>query len=408
VIGGAALLWVALEGRDAIERLLSRSLASTTITAHDRFRVLTVVPKVAAGWWPRATLVGAVGALGLSAALRLRRASTGLASVTLAATVTLTVPLAIELLAAPFLMAPLGLYNYFFVLDVDHRLPPNDPTLGTNGDGVRTSREPAAFAAGDENLIFLGDSFTYGLGVAADEAFPEVTTALLRLRLGRDDLHAANFGWISASPLLALRQLEDIGTGYAPDLVVYAFDMTDFNDDLLYRLMLERSGRYFWYDKLPITLRLIDRHGRSGVERLRATVQGAPRERFFATERPLEETRDQLMPAVQSLERLAAASRGMGAEFAVVVLPRSFQYSAAESPENWEAAEYTPLGRYSLEPFRFFASIERDLSFPVFSLLEAFQDTDVFPTCLPSDPHWNAAGHRVAAEAIADFLEPLL
>jgi hypothetical protein len=109
---------------------------------------------------------------------------------------------------------------------------------------------------------------------------------------------------------------------------------------------------------------------------------------------------------IEHLEGLAAASRRLDADFVLLVLPRCFQYDAAESPRNREAAEYTVLGPHALEPFRFFASIERELSFPVLSLLPAFQETAVFPTCLPDDPHWTPAGHRVAAEAIAAFLAP--
>ena len=317
--------------------------------------------------------------------------------------------LAIELLLAPFLIVPLGLHNYYFVLDVDHRFPGHNAGLDTNADGIRTPREAAAFRAADENILFLGDSFTYGLGVTGEEAFPAVTARILRERLGRGDVEAANFGWPSSSPLLAARQLEDIGARYQPDVVLFALDMTDFHDDLMYQRMLERRGLYWWYDKIPITLRTLERRAPELFDRLYASAnRGLPRERFFATERPLEETRDLLAPVAENLERMARVARGMGADFAVLLLPRSFQYSDRESPQNWEAAEYTVLGPYSREPFRWFDSIAERLSFPVVSLLPVFEHTTVFPTCLADDPHWNADGHRVAAEAIADYLEPLV
>ena len=40
--------------------------------------------------------------------------------------------------------------------------------------------------------------------------------------------------------------------------------------------------------------------------------------------------------------------------------------------------------------------------------VRAFRATDAFPTCFDDDPHWNPAGHRVAAEAIADAIGPLV
>jgi hypothetical protein len=230
---------------------------------------------------------------------------------------------------------------------------------------------------------------------------------LLRERLGRADIESANFGWPSASPLLALRQLQDLGAKYRPDVVAFALDMTDFHDDLMYQRMLERRGLYWWYDKIPITLRTLELRAPGLFARLYASANvGLPRQRFFATERPLEETRPLLEPAVANLERMAQAADHLGADFVVLLLPRAFQYSAKESPNNWEAAQYTVLGPYSREPFRYFESIAERLPFPVLSLLPAFEHTTIFPTCLADDPHWNADGHRIAAQAIVDFLAP--
>jgi lysophospholipase L1-like esterase len=406
-VAAALLIWVALSGRGAIETLLRSTLASSEVSDHDRWRIGGIVPKLAALWWRRAGFVAVLAVGGLALAGVARRASNRLALATLALVATATVVLAIELLVAPFLIVPLGLHNYYFVLDVDHRFPGGNAGLGTNADGIRTPREAAEFRAADENIVFLGDSFTYGLGVTAEETFPAVTATLLRERLGRGDVEAANFGWPSSSPLLALRQLEDIGARYQPDVVVFALDMTDFHDDLMYQRMLDRRGLYWWYDKIPITLRTLERRAPSLFDRLYACANaGLPRQRFFATERPLDETRPLLAPVVENLERMARAADRLGADFAVLLLPRAFQYSAEESPDNWEAAQYTVLGPYSREPFRYFESIADRLPFPVFSLLPAFERTAVFPTCLTNDPHWNADGHRVAAEAIADFLAP--
>jgi hypothetical protein len=385
------------------------ALVPIALPAHsDRWWPTGWAPALAARRWPRAGLVLAIAAAGFSAVALARRRQR-LVGPLLGGVVTLTGWAALELLMAPLLVAPLGLQNFFFVLDVDHRAPARHPFLGTNADGLRMPLEADAFAAPGTNLVFLGDSFTYGLRVTAEQAFPEVTAALLRERLGRADVRAANFGWPSASPLLALRQLEAIGARYRPDLVVYALDMTDFHDDLMYARMLERHGIYWWYDKTPITLRALERFAPALFERLhRRFSDGLPRERFFASERSLEETREQLQPVVENLERLAAAARRLGAGFVVVVLPRSYQYSARESPHNWEAPQYTTLGPWSAEPFRFFASIRDQLSFPVLSLLETFQRASAFPTCFPDDPHWTPAGHRLAAEAIATFLAPEL
>jgi hypothetical protein len=38
------------------------------------------------------------------------------------------------------------------------------------------------------------------------------------------------------------------------------------------------------------------------------------------------------------------------------------------------------------------------------SLLETFQQTDIFPTCFDDDPHWNRNGMELASAAIAEWL----
>jgi hypothetical protein len=216
----------------------------------------------------------------------------------------------------------------------------------------------------------------------------------------------ANFGWVSASPYLSFRLFEDLGEAYSPDLVVLCIDMTDFFEEILYRAMVERRGLYRLYDTMPITLNLL-RTRAPGVfwaiyDRINHFI---PDKRFFATEAPLEETREQMEPLVRSLSVIHEHANRLGADFVVFVLPRSYQYSAEECPDNIEKDLYTVLGPHSLEPFRFFEEIEDDLAFPVLSLLETFQETTVFPTCFNNDPHWNPAGHEVAARAIAEYLE---
>ena len=92
----------------------------------------------------------------------------------------------------------------------------------------------------------------------------------------------------------------------------------------------------------------------------------------------------------------------------VYVLPRSFQYSAREVPDNWEAPFYEVLGPHSLEPFRFFDELKRRVDYPIHALLDAFRETDVFPTCFDRDPYWNEAGQRVCAEAIFPTLREVV
>lgn len=284
-------------------------------------------------------------------------------------------------------------------IDLDHRLKPaSAPDI--NSDGIRSLREAREFAPSGFTIIFLGDSFTYGLRVPYRLTFPARVESALRAR-GRE-VQVANFGWPSASPLLSERLLRSLGPSYAPDLVILCVDLTDFHDDLKYaqpdaapnfsptRYLLRRFN-LDWF------LYLVGLAGDHSGPRLPP--------RFFVVNQPLEDSR----PHLEAIEHNILAIRHLaedelGVPFVLFLLPRAFQYSDRESPSNWEGGLYSPLGPWVLEPERWLEDFRRRADLDAFSLLPAFQATEVFPTCFEDDPHWNAAGHAVAAEAIVEVL----
>lgn len=312
---------------------------------------------------------------------------------------------AFELVAAPFLVETLYLQHYHIVRDPDHR--PEGWGKAWNSDALRGTPEPEEFTDETFNLVFLGDSFTYGYRLEAPQAFPALVGRLVADARPELDVRVANFGWTSSSPLLSLRRLRDIGERYRPDLVVLCVDMTDFHDDIRWRNMLDRRGLYTLYDKLPISVKVLDAVVPDAFARVVAwSVGGSPVPRYFITEAPLEETRRWMQPLADNVAEIDRWCADHGAEFVLVVLPRAYQYSEREAPENWEADRYTVLGPYSAEPFRFFEELAPSAPYPIVPLLDDFRETHVFPTCFRDDSHWNPSGHRVAADAIARALAP--
>ena len=315
--------------------------------------------------------------------------------------------LGVENFAAPLLQRTLRLQHYAMIRDVDHRPQQAGPSM--NSDGIRGAPESSEYRAEGLNLLFLGDSFTYGFKVKAQQAFPSLVGEQLRGALARDDVRIANFGWTSSSPLLSYRRLLDNGDDYKPDLVILNIDMTDFQDDIRWDNMLQRRGLYALYERMPIATRLANAWAPQLFKRaLFASVGSPPMERFFITEAPLEETRPWFAPLVSNVEAIAAWCDERDVAFVLVILPRCYQYDEREAMDSWERERYTVMGPYSLEPFRFFEEYADGVDFPVVSLLPAFAGKQSYPTCFPSDPHWNAKGHRVAARAIAELLLPIL
>ncbi len=321
----------------------------------------------------------------------------------------------VELVVAPYLVRPLRLVTYNVVQDPDHRPPrPAQPVPGWNSDAIRATPEPEAFAAGDLNLIFLGDSFTYGMRIQDPaQTFAERVEAALAERFPGRGVRVANFGWTSSSPYLSLRRLRDDGERYRPALVALFVDLTDFHDDVKWEGMVERRGIYRFYDKLPLTLRMLESWAPGLYWRWwRASNDGLPRERYFVTEAPLEETRAWMEPLARNVAAIDAWCDERGIPFVLFALPRYHQYSDVECPEDYEldmpGRAHSILGPHVLEPFRFFEELAGRGDYPVRSLLEDFRTTDVHPHCFPDDPHWNPAGHAIAARAIARELEALV
>jgi hypothetical protein len=305
-------------------------------------------------------------------------------------------------------------------LTVDHRPRPGGEI---NEDRLRFAGTAQDLADGDFVVLFLGDSFTFGDTLRYEDAYPYVFEEVVSGYECARPVRAVNAGWISASPLLALRLLREIGPEYRPDLVVYSLDMTDFHDDLLYEQRL-REGGDLEIDVGDAFVQVLLRrfpglasHG-PRLERMRSVFRAPadaraeegeaplPEDRFFATAQPLERSvADIERGAMRNLAALYDVStETLGAPMALVVYPRAYQYSLRESPESWESHRYEAMGPWVREPFRYFRENSHRLPYPVLSVLPAFEDADRFPLFRQDDPHWNEAGARLMAETVAGWV----
>ncbi len=298
-------------------------------------------------------------------------------------------------------------------VDIDHRMRPNLSYLGTNEDGVRCDVNSDAYAERDFNIIFSGDSFVYGFGIEDSASVaPYVLERLCNARGMRPRVHCVDFGWTSSSPLLSLRLLKDVGAKYKPDLVVYMLDMTDFHDDLRYEHGKGAVGlsptQYLAY-RLNLADAYLSVHQRFRAGRLLEALTLAdaviPGDRFFVTNRPLGASAPYMQATERNLRAMADVCREtLGCEFAVIMFPRAFQFAPREAPKNWEAALYDPDGPHNLEPFKWLRRLDGETDFPCRSILGDFRSSGEFPLFFEDDPHWNEAGHRVAAQAVMDAL----
>ena len=109
-----------------------------------------------------------------------------------------------------------------------------DVPVATNEDGFRTPYSRRAFAAIDHRIAFLGDSFTFGLGVEEAASVPAQVERMLRERARSDEIAVLNTGAVGYSPFLEKLSYRAIVKDYQPSLVFLILDATDFGDDYNY------------------------------------------------------------------------------------------------------------------------------------------------------------------------------
>lgn len=315
--------------------------------------------------------------------------------------------LAVELLVAPHLCMLLGFKKYLVFMDPDHRPKNTKKHKGWNSDALRCRWESTDFKEEGLNLVFLGDSYTYGMRLRPYQAFPGKVERLLTKYYPKQGVKVANFAWTSSSPFLSLRRLKDIGHKYKPDFVILCLDMSDFYDDIQWKNMLERRGFYWYLDKVPLTLYLFECLFPSLSEKFYDWSNrnaNRPPKRYFITEQPMEESLPYMDVILDSIEKTHQYSEELGARFMLLVLPRPHQYNARECPDNWEKGRYATMGPHALEIFQFFEDLQTKVDYPIYSLLKDFQATKIFPTCFDNDPHWNDKGTTVAAKAVTSLI----
>ncbi|MEL7062008.1 MAG: hypothetical protein AAGN46_18420 [Acidobacteriota bacterium] len=393
-----------------LERALTYVNHETLEAPLEAWRTQPILATLASGLRGRLVTLGVIAGLLIFGLIRLRRRlGERWTDVAIAALSVVAAWMAVELLAAPFLLTRLGLYEQYFVLDVDHLPPVSHPAIGTNSLALRSPYEPGD-GADARRILMLGDSYAFGFRVGREEAFPARLDALLDGCADGETI-VVNGAWTSASPVLALRRLPELGRLYRPDLIIYALDVTDFHDDLKYTAMLERRGLYATYPLVPITLRQLRTLAPGAWRALyRSTVPDVPLDRFFVLHTPLSASAPLLETTAEALEAIAAHAAELEAEMLVVALPRPFHVNPAESPHSWERDDVDLESPHLFAPFRWLSERWPQSSagrpFETASLLEAFRRSKVFPTAFDDDPHWTPAGHEVAARALLAELAP--
>lgn len=279
-------------------------------------------------------------------------------------------------------------------------------SLNMREDEIHPRRE------GEERVLFLGDSFTFGLGVAAEKSFPERLPSLLS-RNGRA-LYAINAGGRGGYSHLQYEFLRQYADALDPDfLVVQLYVGNDFADafedvvgaadasknpfgnDSAFRAWM-RERHIYTLEMLWGALIRID-----WIDDflLRRNLRYAYRTILLKHYPPLEQALvNQVLAGFAELGQFA---RERGLPMIVVIVPSKIQVWKRDALDD----------RFDPErPNRIVREFCESKGLPVLDLLEAYarvpQDR-LRSFFYQKDMHWTASGHEHAAQTLADFLVSL-
>lgn len=255
--------------------------------------------------------------------------------------------------------------------------------IATNSFGLRDEEPRAGHGPGRVRVAALGDSVTFGMGVAQEHTWPEQLERLLNVRdPSRRSWEVLNFGVSGYNARDAALVLRHRALPLEPDVVVYGYFLNDPEVDPVHPLRARFTPRSWWQHshllrRLARLLKARDER-RAGGDYLRY---------LHLTDR------SEWRGVEAALGALAALSGEHALPVLVAVFP-SFRRGA-----SWDDYLYADLHEQVV-------GAARAAGLEALDLLPAFRGSGRPPRRLSIDNwHPDPNGHRVAAQAL---VEPVL
>lgn len=284
-----------------------------------------------------------------------------------------------------------------------HDKPIRINALGFRGEEVQTPKPADRF-----RIVAMGDSVTFGNGVGEDETY----AARLALMLSTDGLRGMeviNAGIPAYDTWQQALLLEEVVPSLEPDLVILGFYENDISPrpKVMHPIINKdgeppRRGFGAWLGNRRIFLLKKSRVlilGREAYQRALSRWSPSPAAGIRAAllnggQHPsLEVGWNEVK---RSLNGMLTITNTAGIPFRIVIFPMPEQV--------WNTEAQTSAYQEYLQ------GITRELGVPTLDLLPAFRSAvhNGKSVYIPWDWHPNAEGHRVAAQAIRDFVQPVV
>jgi lysophospholipase L1-like esterase len=330
---------------------------------------------------------------------------------------------------------------------VHHRMPPrkrfvmHDPDSGaeiemvTNNLGFRGSdigeKDPGVY-----RIVVLGDSFTMGVGIPDEDAYPRLIERALN-KSGNGKYEVINCGIVSYTPLLEYLLLKKYIVLLEPDMVILNFDMSDLLQEYVYRRIAktDESGvvtavdGYREYNtrinsvylkiimfirrNLFVTSSIFEILGKQPEDEeeldlnVAAVVERENRKLLVHTlDVPQPEESPQMYGMVEdSILRAKRLCDMYGCVFVLSVYPWGHQVNNREwMPGRYNfIPEEARVSDRTVEELARFARQNGIVFFDAFPSFRGYKGGE--PLYFRENPHWASAGHRIMAESLAEFVQ---
>ncbi|MEN8184411.1 MAG: SGNH/GDSL hydrolase family protein [Myxococcota bacterium] len=257
-----------------------------------------------------------------------------------------------------------------------------------NSHGFRGPERSVAKPPATYRIAVIGDSVTMGWGVLEEETYAALVEGLLAERHPGSSIEVLNLGLAGLPLQVLVTRFRHHGLRFAPDLVVYGFTINDL-EGRFYRRSFDPTRIRFPLQESSQLARTVGPRWAA----LRDRFWPAPGSYVWELDNNFFHNPPLWAATLRSLDRLAEAAESVGA--CVVVLLH---------PSLHTLDRLHPFGRH----YRAIREAAEDRGFPVVQPLPGFLGHSAREFWIAShDPHPNALGHRLLAEALVEGLESL-
>ncbi len=304
--------------------------------------------------------------------------------------------------------------------------PEFETPIRINSHGYRDDEFEAA-GPGRLRILAIGDSFTFGYGCTAAEAYPSVIEARLRDALGPDRIEVINAGFAACNyPDTYYLFLKERGLALDPDLIVVGlFVGNDLDHDLAHEHVwprvddaglplkiestISRVENGYWVSRMPLRRYRLpvvrNSHlAQALISALRTALPSSPV--LFNQWIYRRDYADRTSAAVEKVLALLSAMAALAEERGIPIVFVIIRAREQVHPERYDFSQYSFMATHELEkPQRILRRHLEDQGLTSLDLLPTIRDASGQEALYYElDQHWNRRGHEVAGKVIADFL----